>query len=276
LPACAASQATVTPPAGQPAATSAVTSSPAASMPPGHWKITWNSDFGRPGALNKWLYFQGGNGWNLKQLQWYDSNNATVDKSGQLVITAAKGGGSNQCWYGPCRYTSARMETKNTFSQKYGLFEARIKLPPGAGLWPAFWIEGANVYQVGWPKCGEVDIVESPNRNPYLVQGYAHAPRTNYSAQLTVTQPFTAGYHTYAVGWNPQGLTWYFDGHAYAHMRAYHGWPFNHKFFIILDLAVGGGYPGSPSSRTPFPAKMIVDWVRVYRAVGASKAATAG
>jgi beta-glucanase (GH16 family) len=233
----------------------------------GKWALTWSADFGKPGALKKWLFYSGGNGFNLRQLQWYDANNATVDSSGQLVITADHGGGANSCWYGSCRYTSARLETINTFTQKYGMFEARIKLPPGRGLWPAFWIEGANVYRVGWPACGEIDIVESSSKNPDLVTAYAHSRRPTHKAELTVSEPITAGFHTYAVTWTPKGVTWYFDGYAYSHMAAYKGWEFDHPFFIILDLAVGGGYAGNPTASTPFPAKMIVDWVRVYRQV---------
>jgi len=232
------------------------------------WKLTWSADFGQPGAMSKWLYYSGGNGFGLHQLQWYDAGNATVDKSGQLVISADKGGGSNTCWYGACQYTSARMETKNTFSQTYGEFEARIEFPPGTGLWPAFWIEGDNVYQVGWPACGELDIIEPEAQNPYLVAGYAHAKHYRHQSFLTVPQSITAGFHTYGVVWNPQGVTWYFDGHAFSHMASYKGWPFDKPFFIILDLAIGGGYPGKVTAKTPFPAKMTVDWIRVYRHTG--------
>jgi beta-glucanase (GH16 family) len=231
--------------------------------PPGY-ALSWSADFAAPGALSKWQFSRGGTGWGLHQLQWYGPGGATVH-NGALVISARRGGGTKTCWYGPCQYTSARLETKQTFSQAYGTFEARIKLPAGQGLWPAFWLEGANVYQVGWPACGEIDVAEPSNRNPYLLQAFAHAPGFHPSALLTVPQPLSAGFHTYAVTWTPRGITWLFDGHAYGHVSAYRGWPFAHRFFIILDLAVGGGYPGSPSAATPFPARMVVDWVRVYR-----------
>jgi beta-glucanase (GH16 family) len=233
----------------------------------GNWALSWSADFGKPGALKRWLFYSGGYGFNLRQLQWYDATNATVDKSGQLVITADRSGAGHTCWYGSCQYTSARLETINTFSQAYGEFEARIKLPPGRGLWPAFWIEGANVYKAGWPACGEIDIVEPSSKNPDLVLGYAHSRQPTHKAELTVSQPITSGFHTYGVTWTPKGITWYFDGYAYSHMSAYPGWAFDHPFFIILDLAVGGGYAGSPTASTPFPAKMIVAWVRVYRQV---------
>ena len=242
-------------------------SSPAEAGPAGHWKLTWSAAFNKPGALNKWLYYSDGTGFGLQQLQWYDAANASITKSGQLAITADRGGSSNKCWYGPCKYTSARMETKNSFSQTYGEFEARIKFPAGQGFWPAFWIEGADVYQVGWPACGEIDIVEPNTNNPYLVPGAAHAPNLRHKASLVADQAITAGFHTYGVVWNAKGITWYFDGHPFSHMNSYKGWPFDKPFFIILDLAVGGSYTGPPSQNTQFPAQMVVDWVRVYRHV---------
>jgi beta-glucanase (GH16 family) len=248
-------------------ARSAPASSPTATASASHWALTWSADFKKPGALSKWLYYSGGTGFGVKQLQWYDAANASINDGGQLVITADRNTGGKKCWYGPCQYTSARMETKNTFTQTYGKFEARIKFPPGAGLWPAFWIEGANVYQVGWPACGEIDVIEPGGKNPYLVQGYAHATRVRHQAFLTVSQPITSGFHTYGVVWNSKGVTWYFDGYAFSHMNSYKGWPFGKPFFIILNLAVGGGYPGPPNKSTPFPARMVVDWIRVYRHV---------
>jgi beta-glucanase (GH16 family) len=266
---CGTTPASATPgTSGARSATQDVQQPSSASVPAaGKWKLTWSADFSKPGALKKWLFYSGGTGFGHHQLQYYDESNATIDKAGQLVIAADHNGKGHTCWYGRCQYTSARMETINTFSQTYGLFEARIKLPPGSGLWPAFWVEGADVYKVGWPGCGEVDIVESNSKNPYLVTGYAHAPKWGHGALLTVPKPITAGAHTYAVAWTPKGITWYFDGYAYSHVALYKGSPFDHPFFIILNLAVGGGYPGVPTASTPFPAKMIVDWVRVYKQV---------
>jgi len=233
----------------------------------GRWKLTWSASFNKPGALNKWSYLSGGTGFGSHQLQWYDASHASINNSGQLVITADQGGSGNQCWYGSCQYTSTRMDTKNTFSQTYGKFEARIKFPVGTGLWPAFWLEGANISQrgVGWPRCGEVDIIEPNGQNGYIVQASAHALHFGHPSSLSVSQPITNGFHTYGVVWNRAGITWFFDGHAFSHMGAYRGWPFDKPFFIILNLAVGGGYVGQPGADTPFPAQMIVDWVRVYR-----------
>jgi len=231
----------------------------------GGWQLTWASNFGAPGALAKWQFSVNGDGdGGLKQLQWYDPGNAAINAQGELVITARRQGG-HSCWYGPCLYTSARMRTEATFSQAYGRFEARIKLPPGPGLWPAFWMEGDDINRVGWPRSGEIDVIETNNKNPYLVGGYAHANHFVRSELLTVSSPITSGFHTYGVDWTPKGITWTFDGYPYGHVARYKGWPFKQPFFLILNLAVGGGWPGSPSNATPFPAQMIVDWIHIYR-----------
>jgi beta-glucanase (GH16 family) len=240
---------------------------PAAATPQSHWKLTWSDEFNSRAALNRWQYDVGGNGWSLKQLQWYDRSNATVDGQGDLDITAGKGGGGHQCWYGPCKYTSVRMSTYGKFAQTYGIIEARIKVPMARGLWPAFWIEGANVFKVGWPKCGEVDIVETNGQHPDLVQGFAHAPDYKHKAYYRLPQSLSAGYHVYGIKWTAQGISWFVDGHTYSHMSAYRGWPFSKPFYIILNLAVGGNWPGPPGPHTRFPAHMLVDWVRVYRDV---------
>jgi len=232
----------------------------------GRWKLTWQDEFNQPTSLRKWAFQTGGTGWSLKQLQWYGASNASVDGQGDLVITASKSGQGRQCWYGACRYSSVRMNTLSTFTQAYGRFEARIQVPIAAGLWPAFWLEGANISKVGWPRCGEVDIVESNGQDPDVVQGYAHALHNNHNGYFTLPRPLSAGFHVYGVDWNPQGITWFVDGYRYAHMNAYPGWPFSHPFYIILDLAVGGAWPGPPGASTHFPARMLVDWVRVYRA----------
>lgn len=240
-------------------------SSPA--TPHTRWRLTWSDNFNGPASLRQWTFETNGFGGYVKQLQWYDRQNATVDGRGHLVITASKGGGGHRCWYGTCRYTSVRMHTMGSFAQTYGRFEARIKLPAGAGLWPAFWMEGADVTQVGWPASGEIDIVEPDNRHPTLVESYSHGSHQGIKNYLTMPAPLSAGYHVYGVDWSTQQITWWIDGYVYAHLKYYPGWPYDHPFFLVLDLAVGGGYPGPPTAQTPFPAHMLVDWIRVYRAV---------
>lgn len=233
------------------------------------WKLRWSENFSTTADLKPWNYVVGGNGFSLKQLQWYDASNATIDR-GNLDITARSGGGGHKCWYGRCMYRSVRMNTLGYFEQTYGRFEARIKLPTGRGLWPAFWMEGANIGRVGWPQAGEIDIIETDGKHPNQVEAYAHAPGHHEDAVTEMSKPLSAGYHVYGVDWTRQGITWFVDGRPYAYMKAYRGWPFNHKFFIILDLAVGGGFPGPPNAETPWPAHLLVDWIRVYREVGKS------
>ena len=248
-------------PAGSPNPRS---SSPASAISTAGWKLSWQDDFNTTAALNRWSFDVGNvGGPALAQLQWYDRGNATIT-GGKLAITATANGGGHQCWNGPCHYSSVRMQSH--FGQAYGLFEARIKLPAGSGLWPAFWLQGDNYDQVGLPKAGELDIAEEPNRPPLNeLHGFSHAPQGIHKFTADLPQPLSAGYHVYAIEWTRSRITWLVDGKAYGHLDSYPGWPFNHPFNIILNLAVGGNWPGSPTSSTHFPASMDVDWVRVYR-----------
>lgn len=119
--------------------------------------------------------------------------------------------------------------------------------------------------KVGWPACGELDVVEVNGKNPYLVSGYSHGPHKSHEAYLALPEPIAAGFHVYGIEWTPQVIIWTVDGRAYSRLYKYTGWPFDHPFFLLLDLAVGGKWPGSPRAATKFPARMFVDWVRVYR-----------
>ena len=230
------------------------------------WALTWSDDFTSQSSLKDWTTITGGNGWGDKDLQYYDPSGVALAPSGGLVLTANKGGNGQQCWYGACTYTTGRMQTKGTFSQEYGLFEAKIKLPAGKGIWPAFWMEGANIDTAGWPGAGEIDVVEISNKTPGLVSGYLHAPDESYGARKYLTaQELSGGYHVFGVDWTASGMTWLLDGKPYGHVSAYPGWPFNQPFFLILDVNVGGGWPGSPDASTQFPAEMNVAWVRVYK-----------
>jgi beta-glucanase (GH16 family) len=157
------------------------------------------------------------------------------------------------------------LQTLGIFTQEYGRFEARIKLPPGRGLWPAFWLEGTGNPAAGIGN-GEIDIVEVNNRQQDVVTGYAHSPDHDYRAETVLNEPVSDSFHVFGVDWGPAGITWTIDGRAYGYFKSYAGWPFSHPFYLILDLAVGGGYPGAPTAQTKFPAQMLVDWIRVYRA----------
>ena len=242
--------------------------SPVSGKAEGRWVLTWRDEFNGSDGLKQWRVQVGG--WDLQQLQWYDANALSLDGHGHLVITASHNSAGHLCWYGSCRYSSGRIDTYGIFSQTYGRFEARIKLPAGRGLWPAFWLEGANVGQVASP--GEIDVIETNGHNSELVQSFAHLYDNRYKAfSLKLPKPLSAGYHVYRIDWTPKGITLFVDGRAYGHLNAYAGWPFNHPFFIIINLAVGGIWPGPPDSNTRFPAHMLVDWVRVYREVAPPK-----
>jgi len=193
-----------------------------------------------------------------------------------LVITAMHQA-AYACSDGTTRdYTSARLKTQGLFSQAYGRFEARIKIPAGQGMWPAFWMLGNDIDTVGWPKCGEIDITENIGNEPDTVHGSLHSSSTvaqisDASApfNLPAGQNFADDFHLYAVEWEPGTVRFYVDSNLYATFTqsqwpAGGTWSFDHPFFILLNVAVGGSWPGSPDATTVFPQQMLVDYVRVY------------
>jgi beta-glucanase (GH16 family) len=244
------------------------------------YKLAWSDEFSGPDGASpdssKWTYDTGGNGWGNNELEYYTNRaqNAQI-KGGNLVITAQKEifTGSD----GVTRnYTSARLKTQGLFSQAYGRFEARIKIPAGQGIWPAFWMLGNDITSNGWPKCGEVDIMENIGKEPGTVHGSLHGPsNTGPTSDATATfslpsgQNFADDFHLYAVEWEPGTVRFYVDADLYATFTqpqwpAGGAWVFDHPFFIILNVAVGGDWPGSPDTATVFPQQMLVDYVRIY------------
>ncbi len=247
------------------------------------WRLSWSDEFntakGSGVSAAKWSAQSGGSGWGNQELEFYTSGtkNAEMDGRGSLVIKADKELLSPEfkCWYGQCEYTSARLTTKQKFSQAYGRVEARIKIPYGRGVWPAFWLLGSNIDQVGWPACGEIDIIENIGREPAIVHGTLHGP--GYSAASSIGAPYTLpggarfadDFHVYAIEWEPNAIRWYVDGKLYetrtpADLPAGTKWVYDHPFFIILNLAIGGTWPGMPDTTTIFPQTMMIDYVRVY------------
>ena len=251
----------------------------ASAAPAAPAAATFSDDFdgsaGSPADGSKWQYETGDNV-NNHELEWYTAgaNNAALDGQGHLVITAKKENpGNNNCWYGYCQYTSARLNTSQHFTQAYGHFEARMQIPRGQGMWPAFWMLGDNIGNVGWPQSGEIDVMENVGFEPGTVHGTLHGP--GYSGAnglgggytLPGGQAFADGFHTFAVDWAPNQITFSVDGNAYETRTPAdtngNQWVFDHPFFIILNLAVGGDWPGSPDGNTQFPAKLVVDYVHV-------------
>ncbi|MEN3308729.1 MAG: hypothetical protein V7603_4931 [Micromonosporaceae bacterium] len=247
--------------------------------------LTWADDFnGAAGTAPdpaRWVHDTGGSGFGNSELEYYttSTSNAALDGAGNLVITARKENPAGYgCWYGSCQYTSARLNTSGRFTQAYGRFEARIKIPRGQGLWPAFWLLGDNIGSVGWPASGEIDTMENVGFEPGTVHGSMHGPGYSGGSPLTGSYTLPGGaaladaFHTFAVDWAPDSVSFSVDGIQYErHTPADtngNAWVFNHPFFIILNVAVGGTWPGSPNASTSFPQQMVVDYVHVFANAG--------
>jgi len=250
------------------------------------WTLTWSDEFNGPDGSaadpTKWARDVGGTGWGNQELEYYTDGTANaVVTGGNLVITATTAGAASlSCWYGACQYTSARLKTEGLFAQAYGRFEARIQLPAGQGLWPAFWTLGDNISTVSWPACGEIDIMEAVDGEPLRNHGSLHGPvspgsSTSYNLTGTApatTTPLSTAFHTYAIEWDPGSVQFLVDDIAYetqttaslAQNSASGVWEFDHPFFVLLNVAVGGNFPGPPDAAAVFPQTMKVDWVRVY------------
>jgi hypothetical protein len=239
-----------------------------AKCPDTTWKLVWGDDFdGASGAAadgSKWTYDTGPN-WYNGELQDYTSGttNASLDGNGNLVIEARKEAREGR------QYTSARLKTEGKKTFTYGRFEGRMKLPYGQGMWPAFWMLGGN----SWPNTGEIDIMENLGREPSIAHGTIHGPGYSGSAgpSGSYTLPggakFSDDFHVFAIEWEANAIRWYVDGNLYstktpADIRG-NTWVFDHGFFFILNLAVGGEWPGNPDATTVFPQKMLIDYVRV-------------
>jgi beta-glucanase (GH16 family) len=248
-----------------------------AALGPLVWADDFNGTAGSPPDSSKWGHDIGGGGWGNNELEYYtnSTSNAALDGAGHLVITARQENPAGyNCWYGSCQYTSARLLTEGKFTQQYGHVEARIQLPRGQGMWPAFWMLGSNINSVGWPNSGEMDIMENIGREPSVNHGSMHGPGYSGCCPLTGTytlpngQAFADGFHTFAIDWAPNQVSFSVDGNVYeTHTPADtngNQWVFNQPFFLLLNVAVGGNWPGSPDGSTAFPQQMIVDYVHVY------------
>lgn len=245
------------------------------TLPQREWELTWSDEFnGTAGAApdnSKWSFDigTGTNGWGNSELQHYTNrpSNVQLDGNGKLIITARSES------YAGSGFTSARIKTKNLFAQAYGRFEARIKTPTGPGIWPAFWMLGSNIDATPWPQCGEIDIMEQRGQQPSITYGSVHGP--GYSGGNAVTKPyalsngrFDTDYHIYAIEWGEGYIDYFVDNFLYQRITPENvtgQWVYDHPFFIILNVAVGGNFVGFPTSGTPFPQSMYVDYVKVYK-----------
>ena len=246
--------------------------------------LVWNDEFdGDQIDPTNWVFDIGGWGWGNGEAQYYTDRveNARV-ANGLLTIEA------RQEQYEDSYYTSARLKTQGLRSFRYGRFEARIKVPRGAGTWPAFWMLGANFdndegerSENSWPNVGEIDIMEHIGREPDLVMGTVHGP--GYSGAAGLSKWFRQDvdiaddFHVYAVEWDAGGIRWFYDGELFYDLTPEvigdREWVFDHEFFLILNLAVGGQLPGPIGLDVEFPLHMHVDYVRVYQPTAVSTGA---
>ena len=240
------------------------------------WSENFRGPAGAPPNPRRWTIATGGSGWGNEELEYYTGRprNVELDGHGDLVITALAetytgGDGVTRA------YTSARIQTAGLFSATYGRIEARIEIPTGRGLWPAFWALGTDIAKMGWPACGEIDIMESLGSDPFTVYGSIHGPQTGepkgylLSTAKRAARSLAEGFHTYGVIWSPRAIVFTLDGIPYgretpASLGRGESWVFDKPFFLLLDLAAGGDWPGAPNATTHLPAQMIVEWVRVY------------
>ena len=224
--------------------------------------LVWSDEFdGTTVNTSNWSFETGGGGWGNNEKEYYQAANATV-ANGELVITAKKQRVKAN------NYTSARLKTQGKHEFTYGRMEARIKLPLVQGLWPAFWMLGANINTVSWPACGETDIMEHINTDN-IIYGTIHWDNNGHVSYGGNTTTTPADYHIYAVEWDSAAIRWYLDGVKFVEaniLNNINGTDEFHKpFFILLNLAVGGNWPGQTIDDSKLPASMYVDYVRVYQ-----------
>ncbi len=249
------------------------TYTPTMTLTPRAYVLAWSDEFNSsPINTSNWNYETGCTGWGNAEWQNYtagENSFITTDAGNSVLVIEAR-----QTTGGQCGYTSSRMTTRGKREFTYGRIEARLKLPQTQGIWPAFWLLGNDIGTVGWPNCGEIDIMEHVGFEPTLTHGAMHGP--GYSGATPIGGTFNLGevvnvnYHVYAIEWTADMVRWYVDNNNFysvtrAQVQQYGPWVFDHPFFIILNVAVGGTWPGYPDATSVFPQRMYVDYVRVYQ-----------
>ncbi len=262
--------------------TSAVVPTPSKTT----WVQVWSDEFDGPAGTSidntKWSYEttdgcqQGICGWGNNEKEYYSSasENISLNGQGQLMIVARRAATGLTCYYGPCLYTSAKITTRGKVLAQPGRVEARIKLPPGQGLWPAFWMLGHDFPTTAWPACGELDIMENKGSQPTTTSSALHGPGYSGATPFAHSHDLASGvladdFHTFAVEWDSLHVRFFVDDTAHYGItrdavERYGKSVLDQPFFLILNLAVGGIFDGDPGSDAIFPATMVVDYVRVY------------
>ncbi len=235
-------------------------------------QIVVQDEFDTDGSVNSDIWSNdigtGVNGWGNNELQYYTDRPENIQvQNGFLIITA------RQESYRGSGYTSAKILTKGKIEQTYGRFEARMRLPWGQGIWPAFWMLGADIDNNPWPGAGEIDIMEYRGQDPTIILGSVHGP--GYSGGEAISKSYTlendrfdTGFHVFGIEWGADYVNYYVDDVLYNQITPADvpgEWVFNKPFYILINLAVGGTFVGSPNSETVFPQTMLVDYVRVYK-----------
>jgi len=261
--------------------------SPVVSTPPKTtWVQVWSDEFDGPAGApidnTKWSYEttdgcqQGICGWGNNEKEYYSnaSENISLNGQGQLMIVARRAPAGLTCYYGPCLYTSAKITTRGKVLAQPGRVEARIKLPAGQGLWPAFWMLGHDFPATAWPACGEIDIMENKGSQFATTSSAVHGPGYSGATPFAHSNDLASGaladdFHTFAVEWDSLSVQFFVDSTAHytvthSAIEQFGRSILNQPFFLILNLAVGGNFDGDPRSDAIFPATMLVDYVRVY------------
>jgi beta-glucanase (GH16 family) len=241
---------------------------PVRVTPPPGWTLVWQDEFDGTSLGPAWIAETGGGGWGNNEKQFYRAENARVE-DGNLVIEARRES------VGSREFTSARLKTQGRASWRYGRIEARIRVPRGQGIWPAFWSMGEDLPSAHWPAAGELDILEVIGREPRRVYGTVHGPGYSGAGGVGGSYDVPTGnvadaFRVFTVEWEPAAIRWYVDGVMFKSVTPADlpgRWVFDHPFFIILNVAVGGNWPGDPDASTVFPQTMLVDYVRVYQKV---------
>ena len=237
------------------------------------YDLIWSDEFdGSALDENFWTYEIGNGtwGWGNNELQYYRREN-TILHEGNLVIQAREENFSG------FKYTSSRLITRGKFDFKHGRVDIRAALPEGQGIWPALWMLGANFNTVGWPRCGEIDIMEIVGHEPSKTHGTVHYANSNgdhiqngSSTSLSGGEKFSQEFHVFSIVWSEEGIDWLLDDVKFhtvnrQSLGIQNPYPFDESFFFIFNVAVGGNWPGSPDATTSFPQNMIVDYIRVFQ-----------
>ena len=242
-------------------------------------ELAWSEDFdgpvGSPPAASTWTAELGAGGWGCDQRQWYTDSaaNASITADGHLTVVGRQDGIVNESGdIVAGSITSARLMSKDKVTVTYGRIAARIRVPAGLGMWPAFWMLGSDIDEVGWPGCGEIDVMEYVGSDPTRVHGTVHGPgyaglEHGIGKAYDTGTDLASGFHVYAVDWTANQITWLIDDTVYSQLTPAEvpgPWPFTHPFFLVINLAIGGAWPGNDTDNPALPAHMLIDWIHVY------------